>query len=104
MGSWCGGERFVIRREKEGPVPAHVWFHFFDDGRASFTVRYLEEQPPLMTSGRWRLEADLLMVKLGHGEVRARATLKDGLLHWAGEVLIRVPDGLPSFPTMMMQQ
>jgi hypothetical protein len=103
-GSWCGGERFVIRREEEGPVPAHVWFHFFDDGCASFTVRYLEEQPPLMTSGSWQLEGDHLVVKLGHGEVRAIAKLQDGLLNWAGEVLLRVPDGLTAFPTLMMQQ
>jgi len=104
MGSWCGGERFVIRREEEGLVPAHVWFHFFEDGCASFTIRYMEEQPPLMTSGSWRFEADLLVVKLDHGEVRAKAQLKNGLLHWAGEVLLRVPEGLTAFPTMMMQQ
>jgi hypothetical protein len=92
VGSWCGGERFVIRDEQL--VPANVWFHFRDEGRISVSVRCRSERQPSVATGTWRLEGQVLSVIVGNREVQAEVSLKDGVVHWAGEILVRMPEGL----------
>lgn len=92
VGSWCGGERFVIRDDQL--VPANVWFHFREEGRISVSVRCHSERLPSVATGTWRLEGQILFVTVGNQEVQAEVSLNDGVVHWAGEVLVRMPEGL----------
>lgn len=92
VGSWCGGERFVIRDEQL--VPANVWFHFLEEGRISVSVRCRSERQPSVVTGTWWLDGQVLSVIVGNREVQAEVSLNEGVVHWAGEVLVRMPEGL----------
>lgn len=92
VGSWHGGERTVVLGQRH--AAASVWLHFLDDGRALLTLRHHSAGAPLTAVGHWRLRDAELSLRLGSSEIRSTASYDRGVLRWAEERLVRLPDGV----------
>jgi len=88
-GCWSAGERMLRIGAREAWV--NVWFHLFEGGEAVLSVRE-KDQAASRVHGRWWLESGELVMVFGGGTVRSRFLLRDDLLEWAGETLLRLPD------------
>lgn len=89
IGLWLGPERWL--RVKERLVSAYVFFHLREGGEAVLSIRADDQRLPRRVHGRWWIEAGELVVALGHGEIRGRYQVSDGVLAWGEEVLVRRP-------------
>jgi hypothetical protein len=103
LGSWSGGERYIYKNQRL--MAASIWFHFFTGGKATISIRSKDEPNLKIASGRWQLKEQELELMLGRSRIRSRALLHQGLLHWAGEILIRLPSGLtPPLQTLKQKK
>jgi hypothetical protein len=93
-GCWSAGERLL--RVGGALVPVNVWFHLFEGGEAVLSLRQKEECQALRVHGRWWLEGSELVMTFGGGQVRAPFILRDEILEWADETMLRLPDRMAS--------
>ncbi|MCC6750137.1 MAG: hypothetical protein IT371_20895 [Deltaproteobacteria bacterium] len=91
-GAWAAGERFVTVRGRL--VPANVWIHLAEGGLAELRTRCLDQERVGTRAGRWWLDGPTLVLSLGRSLIRADFRIQDEVMYWAGEVLVRQPDGL----------
>jgi hypothetical protein len=96
VGLWAGGDRLLRWGDRE--LLAHVWFDFGPDGLASLRIRCLDEERARHSVGRWSIEGPNLVATFGGREIRARFSVDDDVLYWAGEQLLRFPKDLPHDP------
>ena len=94
-GCWSAGERCLAVGERDRWVT--VWFHFFEGGEAILSLR-ADDEAPSRVHGRWWVEADQLVVSFSHRTIRASFRLREEVLEWAGETLLRLPDQMASLP------
>lgn len=97
IGSWAGGERYV---DQEGRLEAaSVWIHFESEGKARLSLRYKDDPHPLIALARWSLVNRVLELNLGRSRIRGEMSMKDGVVYWAGEVLVRIPSAAANLRT-----
>lgn len=90
VGVWGGGPRFI---HHEGQlVSTHVWFHFAPDGSAAVSIRYDGERHSRFALGRWFQVDEVLTLDLGRSRIQSPAFINSNVMHWAGEVLVRVSE------------
>ena len=88
-GAWAAGERWLSLGGRD--VEAAVWFRFAPAGRAAVSIRWEEDGRRVTLQARWCLAGRQLTLTLPRGVIRGPARLSAGILHWAGEALVRVP-------------
>jgi hypothetical protein len=87
VGSWQGGRRYVARKGRL----AAVWFRFAADGSAGLSVRYEGERRASFSPGRWAITCAGLTLELGERTIQGPFSFRDGVMCWAGEVLVPIP-------------
>jgi hypothetical protein len=78
-------------RVGERELWVNVWFHLFEGGEAVLSLRERDREASRV-HGRWWLEGAELVMGFGGGNVRSRFRLRDDMLEWADELLLRLPD------------
>jgi hypothetical protein len=92
-GCWSASERLLALNDIA--LVVNVWFHFFEGGEAILSLR-TKDKPPSRVHGRWWVELGTLVVSFGGSTIRSDYALKDDLLQWAGETLLRLSDSTAS--------
>lgn len=88
VGSWNGGRRYIRRDDRL----ANIWFHFAEGGHAVLSVRYEGQRCASISSGRWELGGGVLTLRVGKSTIEGPFSVKDGVMRWAGETLLRVSE------------
>lgn len=86
VGSWNGGRRYL--QHTDGLV--NIWFHFAADGHAVFSVRREGQRCATLSAGRWEIAGGLLTLRVGRSLVEGPFVLRDDVMQWAGQTLMRV--------------
>lgn len=88
-GSWSAGDRYVQLHGVTTLVD--VWFHFSPGGHVRLSMRHGDALHANSTDGRWWLEGGMLIVAMGNSMVRGKVEFRGNVMHWANEVLVRLP-------------